>query len=282
MKEKTIQVKDYITKSNLPVSDYVINPYVGCPHGCRYCYARFMKRFTAHEEPWGEFVDIKEAEKPLDLKKLEGKRVFLSSVTDPYNTAEEKYRKTRHILEQLTACDCFLSISTRSKLILRDIDLLQKMKHLTVSVSLNTLDESFRSDMDRGATVKERLQVLKELHEAGIYAILFMSPIFPGITDFRKIIEASCSFADAYWFENLNLREPFRSDILGYIDEKYPHLHDLYDSIYRKKNMKYWEELSDDIDRYCMNNGIVYTNFFYHSKLVAEKKKQDKIKNTRQ
>lgn len=157
MEEKIIQVNDYITKSNLPVSDYVINPYIGCPHGCRYCYARFMKRFTQHEEPWGEFVDIKETDKPLDLKKLSGKRVFLSSVTDPYNPAEEKYCKTRNILEQLVPCDCFLSISTRSKLILRDIDLLKQMKHLTVSVSLNTMDESFRSDMDKGASVIERL-----------------------------------------------------------------------------------------------------------------------------
>ncbi len=281
MEEKIIQVNDYITKSNLPVSDYVINPYIGCPHGCRYCYARFMKRFTQHEEPWGEFVDIKETDKPLDLKKLSGKRVFLSSVTDPYNPAEEKYCKTRNILEQLVPCDCFLSISTRSKLILRDIDLLKQMKHLTVSVSLNTMDESFRSDMDKGASVIERLQVLQQLHDSGIYAILFMSPMFPGITDFREIIEASHSFTDAYWFENLNLREPFRTDILTYIDEKYPELHDLYDSIYRKKNMQYWEDVSKEIDQYCQAEGIAYTNFFYHSKLVAEKKKQEKMK-TRQ
>ena len=56
--EKEIQVKDYLTKSNLPASDYVINPYVGCPHGCKYCYASFMKRFTGHKEEWGTFIDI--------------------------------------------------------------------------------------------------------------------------------------------------------------------------------------------------------------------------------
>lgn len=50
MLEKKITTKDYVTKSNLPASDYVINPYVGCPHGCKYCYASFMKRFTGHEE----------------------------------------------------------------------------------------------------------------------------------------------------------------------------------------------------------------------------------------
>ena len=51
MVEKEVAVKDLVTKSNLPASDYVINPYVGCPHGCRYCYACFMKRFTNHSEP---------------------------------------------------------------------------------------------------------------------------------------------------------------------------------------------------------------------------------------
>lgn len=71
--EKKITTKDYLTKSNLPASDYVINPYVGCPHACKYCYASFMKRFTGHNEKWGSFIDIKECDKPINKKKLTGK-----------------------------------------------------------------------------------------------------------------------------------------------------------------------------------------------------------------
>ena len=56
---KEIEVKDIMTKTNLPVSDYAVNPYVGCTHACKYCYTSFMKRFTNHPEPWGEFVDVK-------------------------------------------------------------------------------------------------------------------------------------------------------------------------------------------------------------------------------
>ena len=56
---REIEVRDIITKTNLPVSDYAVNPYVGCTHACKYCYAGFMKRFTNHSEPWGEFVDVK-------------------------------------------------------------------------------------------------------------------------------------------------------------------------------------------------------------------------------
>lgn len=115
--EKKIIVKDYLTKSNLPASDYVINPYVGCPHACKYCYASFMKRFTKHEEKWGDFIDIKECDKPIDIKKLNGKSLFISSVTDCYNQFEEKYMITRKILEQLVDADCRITISTKSNLI---------------------------------------------------------------------------------------------------------------------------------------------------------------------
>ena len=59
MKIKLIKAKSIIVKSKLPEANFVINPYIGCKHGCKYCYARFMKRFTNHKEPWGEFVDVK-------------------------------------------------------------------------------------------------------------------------------------------------------------------------------------------------------------------------------
>jgi len=136
-----VKVNNYLTKSNLPASDYVINPYIGCPHGCKYCYASFMKRFTGHKENWGDFIDIKRCIKSIDLKKISKKNVFLSSVTDCYNEYEEKYCITQSILEQLVNSDCNLSISTKSKLILKDLDILKKIKNLTVSISINTLDE---------------------------------------------------------------------------------------------------------------------------------------------
>ncbi len=56
---RNIDVKSVLTKSNLPVSDYSVNPYTGCEHACKYCCASFMKRFTNHPEPWGDFVDVK-------------------------------------------------------------------------------------------------------------------------------------------------------------------------------------------------------------------------------
>ena len=272
---KEIKTNDYLTKSNLPSSDYVINPYVGCTHGCKYCYASFMKRFTGHDEKWGEFIDIKSCNKKIDLKKISGKNVFLSSVTDCYNELEEKYCITRNILEQLQYSDCNLSISTKSKLILRDIDILKKMKNLTVSLSINTLDEKFRSDMDNASSINERLETLRKLHENGIYTILFMSPIFPYITEWKEIIEISKDFVDEYWFENLNLRGSYKKEILEYIKNNYSKLYDSYIEIYVKNKDEYWRNLAIEIEKYCDENNIKYINYFYHKELVEKKKENN-------
>lgn len=271
MEVKEIKVNDYVTKSNLPASDYVINPYVGCPHGCKYCYASFMKRFTGHDEEWGTFIDIKRCDKKINVKKLEGKRVFLSSVTDCYNIYEEEYKITRSILEQLVNVNCELSISTKSKLILRDLDLLKKMNNLVVSMSINTLDEKFKNDMDNASSIMERLNTLKVLHENGIKTVLFMSPIFPFITDYKKIIKESKEYIDEYWFENLNLRGSYKTVILNYIRNQYPQYIRVYEDIYLKNNNSYWENLAKEINAFCERENVNFINYFYHDKLVKEK-----------
>lgn len=271
IRERVIETNDYVTKSNLPASDYVINPYVGCPHACKYCYACFMKRFTGHKEEWGAFIDIKQCAKPISPKRLKGKNVFLSSVTDCYNPFEEKYRITRSILQQLIGVECQLTISTKSALVLRDMDLLRQLGGLTVSMSVNTMDESFKNDMDRASSISDRLKALKALHENGIYTVLFMSPIFPEITDFRAIIEASRAFIDEYWFENLNLRGSYKPVILSYIAEKYPQYLNLYRDIYGNRKTEYWDRLAAEIEEYCSRHAIRHINYFYHEKLVEEK-----------
>lgn len=273
--EKTIQVKDYLTKSNLPASDYVINPYIGCPHGCVYCYACFMKRFTGHKEKWGSFVDIKLCDKPINLNKIKGKSVFLSSVTDCYNPLEERYGVTRRILEQLTEEDCEIGISTKSGLILRDLDLLKKCKNLKVSMSLNTLDEGFRKDMDHADSIKNRLETLKKLHENGIYTVLFLSPMFPMLTDYKAILEQTRGFIDEYWFENLNLRGSYKETILSYIDEKFPQFSEIYNHIYVQGKMDYWQNLAIEIEEYCKERNIKHINYFYHEELVKNKKTKE-------
>ena len=132
---KEIHVKNVMTKSNLPVADYSVNPYVGCTHGCKYCYASFMKRFTNHLEPWGSFVDVKYWPEIKNARKFAGKEAFIGSVTDPYQPCEEKFRRTRSLLEQLQGSGIRISIATRSDLVRRDLDLIRTFPGARVSWS---------------------------------------------------------------------------------------------------------------------------------------------------
>ena len=160
MTVKTIYTKSVLSKSNLPVCEYSVNPYVGCTHGCKYCYASFMKRFTGHAEPWGTFLDVKLWPEIKNPQRYAGKELFLGSVTDPYLPQEEQYGRTRALLEQLQGSGAKLSIATKSDLILRDLDLIKAFPDARVSWSVNTLDEDFKNDMDNAVSIARRLAAM--------------------------------------------------------------------------------------------------------------------------
>ena len=265
-------VASYITKSKLPDADYVINPYVGCPHKCIYCYAEFMKRFTNHpNEEWGDFLDIKRSEFKFDLKKYENSSILFGSVTDAYNPYEKKYEISRNILKCFLESNAKIDILTKSKLVLRDLDIITKIKNIRIGISLNTLDDQFRKIIEPYASsIENRIDVLKQLKKNNISNYLFMSPIFPGITEFKQIIEKTKEFVDLYCFENLNLRATYKPRVLKLIKEMYPDQVNLYDDIYNKKNASYWYELEQEIINYCEENKIKYKIYFYHEKIRKE------------
>lgn len=232
---KAIKTKSVLSKSNLPVGDYSVNPYVGCPHACKYCYASFMKRFTGHPKPWGTFLDVKYWPEIKRPERYAGKGLFIGSVTDPYNPYEETYGRTRALLEQLQGSGAQISIATKSDLVLRDLDLIKTFPNARVSWSINTLDESFKTDMDEAVSIKRRLEAMKAFHAAGIRTTCFISPIFPGITDVKEIIQRAKGQCNLIWLENLNLRGSYKSFILEYIQKKHPSLLPLYREIYNQE-----------------------------------------------
>ena len=290
MKIQEIQVKSVMTKSNLPVSDYSVNPYVGCTHACQYCYASFMKRFTNHPEPWGEFIDVKTWPEIKHPEKYAGKEAFLCSVTDPYQPIEAKYKRTRALLEQLQGSGISISIATKSDLVLRDLDLIRSFPNARVSFSVNTLDEAFRKEMDRAVSIERRLAAMKQLYEAGIQTTCFISPIFPGITDPIEIIEAAKDRCNLVWLENLNLRGDYGARIREWIHENHPELDGLYHEIYSKKSRAYWTALDEELRAYTASEGMPYlrdddqhrsafgeppvvVNYFYHEEVKKSAKK---------
>lgn len=182
MKIKEIYAKSVLSKSQ--VYDYALNPYVGCSHACRYCYAVFMKRFTGHWETWGSFVDVKINAPQLLAKEIMKKRmgrVWVSGVCDPYQAAEKKYRLTRQCLEILLGNGWPVTIQTKSALVLRDSDILQKSEEVEVGFSISTADEAMRKIFEPGASpIGERISALKSLHAEGIKTYAMIAPILPG------------------------------------------------------------------------------------------------------
>lgn len=282
---KEIKVKDILTKSNLPVADYSVNPYIGCSHGCKYCYASFMKRFTNHSEPWGTFVDVKYWDLIKNPKKYTGKELFIGSVTDPYMPIEAKYKRTRALLEEMQGSGCKISIATKSDLVLRDIDLIKKFTDARVSWSINTLDEKFKNDMDYSVSIERKINCMKKFHELGIRTTCFISPIFPGITDVKSIILNCKNYCNLVWLENLNLRGDYKATILNYIKDKHPDLYPLYDEIYNNGKRNYWENLDKEIKDFCEKQNLEYVrnddslkrninelpivvNYFYHEEIT--------------
>ena len=285
------EVKSIMTKSNLPVGDFSVNPYLGCLHACKYCYASFMKRFSKHDEPWGEFLDVKCWPEIRNPQKYDGKSLVISSVTDPYQPMEEEFERTKTLLKQLSGADVKLSILTKSDLILRDLDLLKTFPDVRVSFSINTLDEEFKKDMDDAVSIKRRLKAMKTLYDNGIRTTCFISPIFPEITDVSSIINQTKDYCNLIWLENLNLRGNYKAVILNYIKETFPDLAPLYHEIYIKKDRSYWEYLNEDLKHFCDDIGLLYVrdddsikrpfdeppivvNYFYHEEITKSAKKK--------
>ncbi len=232
VKIQEIEVKSVMTKSNLPVADFSVNPYVGCLHGCKYCYASFMKRFTNHPEQWGEFIDL-----------------------------------------------------------------IKTFPHARVSWSINTLDESFRREMDVAVSIERRLEAMRQFYEAGVETTCFISPIFPGITDVEAIIERAKGFCNLVWLENLNLRGDYKGKILAWIHENHPELDQLYHDIYTRKDRSYWMQLDMQMRAFCKAEGLPYVrnddsvrskhgqppvvvNYFYHEEIIPSARKEQ-LRQTR-
>lgn len=286
-----LKVKTILTRSNLPIAGYSVNPYVGCTHACKYCYACFMKRFTGHTEPWGTFLDVKYWERIKNPKKYDGQTMIVGSVTDAYNPQEAQFCRTRAFLEEMQGSKINLIITTKSDLVVRDLDLIKTFPSPLISWSINTLNEAFKDDMDKAVSIERRIAAMKRCHEEGIRTTCFISPIFPEITEVFGIIEKIKDFCDYIWLENLNLRGNFKADIMNYIAEKYPDLLPLYRQIYNKNDRTYWEILDRKVSEYAREKGFLYVvdkepflrdptgkpiiiNYFYHSQIKQSAKKR--------
>jgi len=178
-----VRAKSILNKSK--IFDYCLNAYTGCQVSCRYCYARlFMPRYSGHSEPWGTFVDVKvNAVELLRRQLVRAKRgtVWISSVCDPYQPLEASFQLTRQCLAELAARQFPVNIQTKSALVLRDLDLIEKFEDIEVGMTITTDDERLARIFEPGASpVEARIEALGVLRARGIRTFAFLGPLLPG------------------------------------------------------------------------------------------------------
>lgn len=233
MEPVEIEAKTLIQKSKTPSNDYVINPYTGCVLGCAYCFASFAGRqFGRSVKEWGDYLYVKKNAVELAREELarmpELKRrgtMLLSSVTDPYQGHETKYRLTRGILRELTGIGYpgLVRILTKSPIVTRDIDLLTSLPRAEVGMTVTTADDKVSRRLEvRAPLASRRLRTLAELREAGIPAFAFVGPLLPHFAARPELLDHLFGqLADAgvteVFMEHVNLKR--------YIRERRQHRH---------------------------------------------------------
>ncbi len=221
LKVKEIQAKGILNKSK--IYDYCVNCYTGCEHKCAYCYASlFMRRYSGHVEPWGDFVDVKvNAPEVLEKQVRRAKKgiVWLSSVCDAYQPLEAKYKLTRRCLEVLAAAEFPVTVQSKSALVLRDIDVFRRFKDIEVGFTVATNDDGVSKLVEPGASpVSERIAALADLKAAGIRTYAFIGPILPG--DPEALVAALDGRADHVLIDRMNYIGQFRAFFLQHKMER--------------------------------------------------------------
>jgi DNA repair photolyase len=174
--------------------DYSMNPYQGCEHGCVYCYARNTHPYWGYSAgiDFESKILVKRDAPQLLARKLSSPKwvvapIMLSGNTDCYQPIEAKLKITRQVLEVLERFHHPVGIITKSALILRDIDIIGRLAEkqlVSVAISINTMDESLRRQLEpRTASIPRRLQVIEALSQAGVHVHAMLAPVIPGLND---------------------------------------------------------------------------------------------------
>lgn len=265
----------YVKAKGILSSNNGMNLYRGCSHGCIYCDSRST---CYHMEHPFEDIEVKENAIELLEKALSSKRkkcmISTGAMTDPYLPIEMKIGNVRKALSLLDTYGFGFSVITKSNLILRDIDLLQRINEKTkcvVQMTLTTYDEKLcRKIEPYVSTTKERLEALKQMRDAKIPAVVWLSPLLPFINDTKENLSDildMCIEAKVYgvlcFGMGLTLRQGNREYFYRQLDRQFPSLKDTYIQRYGNQyviNSPDHESLMRIFHEKCEKNGIVHNN----------------------
>ena len=253
--------KTIMGRSGISSVDYAINPYLGCQHGCVYCYARFMSRMGHVGEPWGSFVDVKV--NALERLRVEAPRkrrgiVLLSSVTDPYQPLERRYQLTRGALEILLEHQFPISILTKSDLVLRDLSLLGEFDACEVGFTITALDDDVRKAFEPFASpVESRLRAIKELNGVGISTYTFLGPILPYLSEggLESLLDELVNSVTHVLVDRLNIKCGNLTTIRSALSIHYPDLQPVFESALSPES-SYYDVFKRKVTDLCRMCGI--------------------------
>jgi DNA repair photolyase len=236
----------------LPFS-WTINPYRGCEIGCTYCYARYTHGFFDFHR-WQDFEEkifikrraAEALERKLRRTDLTGQPIAIGTATDPYQPAERHFGVTRSLLEVFQQVEGLeISITTKSPLILRDMDLLtalDRQHSMTLQVSITTLDPALAKSLEPHApSPSARLKTIRRLADEGLATSVFCMPLMPGINDGISVLQPLLTAArEAGAFEivaePLFLRPAARARFFPWLRDEFPELCPLYERLYRRRD----------------------------------------------
>ena len=170
----TVEARSLLNKATgfMNAYDFTLNPYRGCQYGCSYCYAAAFSPDSKRRQNWGNWVVIKTNAVSIlqqELGRWQKKhnvppRIYMSSVTDPYQPIEKQQQLTKQLLIAMLPYQPVLVIQTRSPMIVRDLNLLQQFERLRINLSIPTGSEVVRKDFEsRSPSIKSRLQTINKL-----------------------------------------------------------------------------------------------------------------------
>ena len=228
---------------------WTLNPYRGCRHACRYCYARPTHEFwgldAGREFEQRVFAKVNAPEvlrRELGRPKWQREPIAIGTASDPYEPAESQYRLTRRILEVLRDFENPASITTKGVLVRRDVDVLGELSQVAevrVNFSVGSVDNQVWKTTEPGApSPSARLEAMQFLVESGISAGVMMAPLLPGISDSEESIDAVAAAAVAHKAEyigaNLLFLKPGSKEwFMPMLREAYPRLAPGYASLYQ-------------------------------------------------
>ena len=161
-----------------------------------------------------------------------------------------------------------MGILTKSDLVLRDIDLLKQFNNCEVDLTLTALDDDIRKEIEPFASpVQNRIKALEKLKDEGINTYVFIGPILPFLTNWKKIIMKTKHCSDGYMFENLNIKGQIWDSVKKWLIEKHPELSEKYERIYFSiSKSDYWSKVEKEIKQFCKEQQVDCRIYFHHGK----------------